>query len=140
MKHAAYSLAGRSRSDRGASSRRSRRPMPTAQRPRHRRPATHRARIRGPDGGRVSGAAKGAAAGAAVGAVQNNQHGTGSGALKDANQRIQAKNGAAVGMAAAGSAKSPGPQAGQRQPGRLAEELRQLRRAEVIERTSVKVQ
>jgi hypothetical protein len=57
----------------------------------------------GPDGSRVAGAAKGAAAGPVVGGVQNNQHATGSGALKDANQENKAKNGGVAGMAVAGS-------------------------------------
>jgi hypothetical protein len=54
-------------------------------------------------GGRVSGAAKGAAAGAAVGAVQGNQYDNASGRVKEANQEQKAKNGAAAGMAVAGS-------------------------------------
>jgi len=42
-------------------------------------------------------------AGAAVGAVQSNQYDNASGRVQDANQENKAKNGAAAGMAVAGS-------------------------------------
>lgn len=57
----------------------------------------------GPDGDRLAGAAKGAAAGAVVGGAQANQHGNAPDAMQDQHRNNQAKNGAAAGMAVAGS-------------------------------------